>query len=182
MDAKDTRLIETRISSREIFNGQVVHLHVDTVRLPDGSQADREVVGHSGAVVVLPLTAGGEVVLVRQFRYPVGEILLELPAGKMDPGESPLQYASRELEEETGYRAADWRQICSFYTTPGFSNELLYMLEAKGLTAGEAHPDAEEFIDTVTVPLERARNMIRSGEIRDVKTIAGILAVFALEG
>jgi ADP-ribose pyrophosphatase len=112
----------------------------------------------------------------------VGEILLELPAGKMDPGESPLQCASRELEEETGYRAADWRQICSFYTTPGFSNELLYMLEAKGLTAGEAHPDAEEFIDTVTVPLERARNMIRSGEIRDVKTIAGILAVFALEG
>ncbi|HHY40320.1 MAG TPA: NUDIX hydrolase, partial [Syntrophaceticus sp.] len=147
------RLKEKLVSSQEIFQGRIIKVQLDTVELPNGKIAKREVVKHPGAVVILPLTNEGEVVMVRQYRHATGEILLELPAGKRDGGEEPLECARRELEEETGYTAEQWQVICSFYTSPGFCDELLYLILAKGLVKGEACPDEGEFIDVVTIPL-----------------------------
>jgi ADP-ribose pyrophosphatase len=181
MDDLETRLKETRLSSKPVFSGRMINVRVDTVLLPDGKQASREVVDHPGAVVVLPLTENQEVIMVRQFRYPVGEILWELPAGKRDGDEEPLNCARRELEEETGYQAREWRELFAFYTTPGFTNELLHLILARGLKVGDAHPDSEEFIEVIAIPLSDARRMIRRGEIRDAKTIIGILALEDVE-
>ena len=172
----EDRLKEKLVSSQEIFQGRIIKVQVDTVELPDGKTAKREVVKHPGAVVILPLTNEGEVVMVRQYRHATGEILLELPAGKRDGAEEPLECARRELEEETGYTAEQWQVICSFYTSPGFCDELLYLVLAKGLVKGEACPDEEEFIDVVTIPLAEAARMVLNGEIRDGKTCLGILA------
>ncbi|MFY9140799.1 MAG: NUDIX hydrolase [Thermacetogeniaceae bacterium] len=174
------RLKEKLVSSEEVFQGRIIKVQVDTVELPDGKTAKREVVKHPGAVVILPLTDEGEVVMVRQYRHAPGEILLELPAGKRDGGEEPLECAKRELEEETGYTAEQWQVICSFYTSPGFCDELLYLVLAKGLIKGEARPDEGEFIDVVTIPLAEAAQMVLSGEIKDGKTCLGILAGCAL--
>ena len=172
----EARLKEELFSTQEIFKGRIIDVQLDTVRLPDGKTATREVVKHPGAVVILPLTNEGEVVMVRQYRHATGEILLELPAGKRDGAEEPLECARRELEEETGYTAEQWQLICSFYTSPGFCDELLYLVLAKGLVKGEACPDEEEFIDVVTIPLAEAARMVLNGEIRDGKTCLGILA------
>lgn len=179
--ATDTRLKETTICSDSIFRGRIINVRVDTVRLPDGGEAKREVVEHPGAVVVVALNDKKEVIMVRQYRQATGEILLELPAGKRDRQEDPLDCARRELEEETGYGAKEWEVLCSFYTSPGFCNELLYLILARGLTGGEAHPDGEEFIDALTIPLNQARRMIMTGEIKDAKTILGIMAIYLLE-
>lgn len=157
----------------------MIRLRVDTVALPNGDTATREVIEHPGAVAVIALTGGGELLMVRQYRHATGEVLLEIPAGKRDPGESPLACAQRELEEETGYRAKQWRLLFSYYTTPGFSDELLYIIQASDLEKGEAHTDEEEFIEVVTVPVPEALDMVYRGEIRDAKTIIGILALFS---
>lgn len=177
----EARLKEEFVSSQEIFKGKVIKVQVDTVRLPDGNTAKREVVKHPGAVVVLPLTDKKEVVLVQQYRHATGEILLELPAGKRDMGEDPLTCARRELEEETGFRASQLRVLSSFYTSPGFCDELIYLVLAKGLLKGKACPDAGEFIDVVTLPLDEAVRMVLDGEIKDAKTGFGILASRDLE-
>jgi ADP-ribose pyrophosphatase len=174
--AVEARLKEKLISTQEIFKGRIIDVQVDTVCLPDGNTAQREVVKHPGAVVVLPLTDKKEVVLVRQYRHATGEILLELPAGKIDPGEEPLACARRELEEETGYRAAELTVLTSFYSSPGFCDELIRLVLAKGLTRGKACPDAEEFIDELTIPLDEAVRMVVDGEIKDAKTGFGLLA------
>jgi ADP-ribose pyrophosphatase len=177
----DARLKEEYVSSEEIFKGKIIGVQVDTVRLPDGKTARREVVKHPGAVVILPLTDNKEVVLVRQYRHATGEILLELPAGKRDGGEEPLVCARRELEEETGYQAQEMRVLTAFYTSPGFCDELIYLVMAKGLLKGEACPDDGEFIDVVTLPLDEAVRMVLDGEIKDAKTGLGILACRGLE-
>ncbi len=177
----EARLKEELVSTEEIFQGKIIKVQVDTVQLPDGKVAKREVVRHPGAVVILPLTDQGEVVMVRQYRHATGEILLELPAGKRDAGEEPLTCARRELEEETGFRAAKWRVLFSFYTSPGFCDELLYLVLAKGLQKGEAHPDDGEFIDAVTMPLDQVRQMALAGEFKDAKTVLGVLACSALD-
>jgi ADP-ribose pyrophosphatase len=177
----EARLKEKLVLSQEIFQGRIINVQVDTVELPDGKTAQREVVRHPGAVVIVPLTEQGEVVMVRQYRHPTGEILLELPAGKRDGDEAPLDCARRELEEETGYSANEWQVICSFYTSPGFCDELLYLVLAKGLVMGKAHPDEGEFIDVVTLPLAEACRMVLSGEIKDGKTCLGILVGCALK-
>lgn len=177
----EARLKEKYLSTEPVYDGRIIKVQVDTVLLPDGEKAKREVVKHPGAVVILPLTDRNEIVMVRQYRHPTGEVLLELPAGKRDGRESPLVCARRELEEETGLMASRWRVLLSFYTSPGFCDELLYLVLARGLTQGEPHPDDEEFIDVVTLPVDEAGRMVFSGEIRDAKTIIGILALKALE-
>lgn len=177
----DARLREQFLSTEQVFDGKIIKVQVDTVQLPDGKKAQREVVKHPGAVAIVPLTAQNEVVLVRQYRHATGEILQELPAGKIDDGESPLVCAKRELKEETGLTASCWRELFSFYTSPGFCNELLYMVLAQDLCQGEACLDEGEFLDVIKLPLDEVKQMILAGKIKDAKTITGIFALSALE-
>lgn len=170
-------LREKTISSQMIHRGKIVNLRVDSVELPNGKLAMREVVEHVGAVAVVPVTNEGEVLMVRQYRHPVGEILLEIPAGKLDPGEEPDHCIERELLEETGTVAEKTSLIFSFYTSPGFSDELLHIYVAEGLTYRGQQLDEDEFLELQRVPLEEAVEMIVRGEIKDAKTIVGILAV-----
>jgi ADP-ribose pyrophosphatase len=174
-------LREKTISTERIFEGKVIKLRVDTVSLPNGSTATREVIEHPGAVAVIALTGQGELLMVRQYRQATGEILLEIPAGKRDAGEDPLSCARRELEEETGCRAQEWKTLFSYFSTPGFSDELLYIVMATGLEQGVAHTDEEEFIEVETVPVAEALRMVYRGEIRDAKTIIGILVLCRLQ-
>lgn len=166
---------EKRVESRWIYRGQILDLKLDTVVLPNGKTAPREVVVHPGAVTVAALTDLGEVLLVRQFRYPVGEALWELPAGKLEKKEDPLECAKRELAEETGFGAREWKHVSTFYTTPGFSDEIMYMYLAKGLYKEERDADDDEFLQVKAVLLSMALEMVLSGEIKDAKTITGIL-------
>jgi ADP-ribose pyrophosphatase len=169
-------LAEKQLASDQIYTGKILNLRKDRVRLPDGREAVREVVEHPGAVAVVALDAEKNVYLVRQYRYPVGRILLEIPAGKLDPGEEPLACARRELAEETGLRALEWRLLATFYTTPGFSTELMHLFLATGLETFYAEADADEFLELEKLPLKEAINQTLDGTIRDAKSIAGILA------
>ncbi|NPV26247.1 MAG: NUDIX hydrolase [Firmicutes bacterium] len=166
---------EKTISSRRIYEGKMINLRIDTVALPDGAAAEREIVEHPGAVAVVALTAGGEILLVRQFRKPIDRVTLEIPAGKLKAQEDPFLCAQRELEEETGHQAKDWRLLFTYFTTPGFSDEIMYLYLAQGLTATEQCLDPDEFIEVVRAPIGQARQMITTGEIQDAKTIIGIL-------
>jgi ADP-ribose pyrophosphatase len=169
-------LQERRIEGRRVYEGRVVSLDVDRVCLADGGEATREVVRHPGAVVVVALTGDGHVVLERQFRYAAGEVLLELPAGTLAPGEDPLDCARRELAEETGFRARRWRALSVFYTAPGFTDERMHCFLAAGAARqGEARPEADERIEVVTVPLADAVAAMARGEVRDAKSIIGLL-------
>ncbi len=182
MDTKtETGLEERTISTERIFEGKMIRLRVDTVALPNGETATREVIEHPGAVAVIALTRQGDLLMVRQYRHATGETLLEIPAGKRDQGENPLACAQRELEEETGYRAQQWETLFSYFSTPGFSDELLYLMMATGLEQGEAHTDDEEFIEVVTVPVAEALQMVYRGEIRDAKSIIGILVLSRMQ-
>lgn len=173
MDREQPNLREEKIDGKTVYAGRILDLEVDRVLLPKGGEAFREVVRHPGAVVVLPLLADGRVVFVRQHRYPTGEVLLELPAGKLDPGEQPSLCAARELEEETGWRGAQIKDLGWFYTTPGFSDEVLHAFLATGLEAASDHtPDQDEAIEIVTWTVEQALGACRDGGIRDSKTIA----------
>jgi len=169
------RLEETALGSRRVFEGKIINLRVDEVELPNGQRATREVVEHPGAVAIAAVTEEGEIVLVRQFRKPAGEVLLEIPAGKLDPGEEPLECARRELAEETGITASSLKPLLRYYTTPGFSNEVIHLFGAAGLKKGEAAPDKDEFLEVVFLPLREALDMVREGKICDAKTIIGIL-------
>ena len=150
-------------------------MRLDDVILPNGKSSKREVVEHAGAVTVVAITNDQKVLLVKQYRYPVGEVLLELPAGGLNQGEAPLKCAKRELKEETGWEATDWEELPTFYTTPGFTNEKMYLFLAKNLTYTGQNLDEDEFIQVVSVPLDETLNMIQRGEIRDAKSIVGIL-------
>ena len=171
----DNILFEQVKSTSPIFAGKILKLRVDTVKLPNGREATREVIEHAPAVAIVPITDDGQVVFVRQYRYPVGEVLLEVPAGKLDDGELPHECASRELEEETGFTARSMEEVGAFYTTPGFSNELMHLFIARGLSRHAPRPDEDEFISTELIPIERALDMAKSGQIRDAKTLAGLL-------
>ena len=166
---------ERRITSEDIFSGGIIRVSVDTVSLPDGTSARREVARHPGAAVIVPLTDDEEVVLAWQFRYPLGRHLLELPAGKLEKGEEPQVTAARELLEETGYRAREWESLLEMETSPGFCDERAYVFVARGLVY-EGHPgEAGEFVSVEKIPLTRALEMIFSGELTDAKTVAGLL-------
>lgn len=170
---RDDRLLEKKIGGERIYEGRILDLEVDRVLLASGNEAAREVVRHRGAVVVLPLHEDRKIELVRQYRYPMGEILLELPAGKLDPGEEPIVCAGRELAEETGWKPTEIHELGWFYTTPGFTDEVLHAFIATPLeTAPEVSQDPDEAIDNVTMTVEEALNACRDGSIRDSKTIA----------
>jgi len=159
----------------EIYRGKIVSLHVDTLRLPSGRSTIREVVLHPGGVVAVPVLDDGRLLLIRQFRYPLQQYILEFPAGKLDSNQSPLDTIKRELEEETGYRAESWSHECSFYTSPGISNEILHLYLARGLTPLGQRLEEGEHITVAIHSLDQCLLKIRSGEISDGKTVLGVL-------
>ncbi len=169
-----------RISSRRAYSGRVISLDVDTVRFPDGQVGELEMVRHPGASAIVPFLSdpAGEdpqLLLLRQYRYAAEQVLWEVPAGRLDPDESPLACAHRELLEETGCRAARMEHLFTMYTTPGFTDEKIHLFMAVGLTAGEANREADEFIELERVPLSKALAMVEEGVIRDAKTALAIL-------
>lgn len=163
------------LNSTTVYDGRVVGLRVDRVIEPGGVEAAREVVSHSGSVVVLPLLEGGRVLLVRQFRYAARKSLWELVAGRIEPGERPAAAALRELREETGYVARSLRPVISFYSSPGFLEERMFLFEARGLAAAEAQPEADERIRVARFTRVQLRQMLRSTKIEDAKTLVGLL-------
>lgn len=167
---------ETAVERHEvIYRGKIVDLDVDTVRLHSGRTVIREVVRHPGGVVAVPVLEDGKLLLIRQFRYPLQKYILEFPAGKLDSGQSPLETAKRELEEETGFQAASMHQEFAFYTSPGICNEVIHMFVATGLTEVTQRLEEGEHITVESHSLDECLQMIKSGEIRDGKTIMGIL-------
>jgi ADP-ribose pyrophosphatase len=169
------KLEEKTIQSERIFEGKIVNLRIDTVELPDGKHAKREIVEHKGAVAVVPLLDTSKVVMVKQYRQPTGQVLMEIPAGTLDKAEDAETCARRELIEETGYSAGKLTRMFSTYLSPGYSNEMLHTYLAEDLTPARAETDEDEFIEAVTIELEYAVDMIRSGEIKDAKTVCGLL-------
>lgn len=169
----DSPLKETRIDGEMVYDGRFLKVARDRVRLPDGKVSDREFIRHPGAVVILPLFDDGRVLLERQFRYPLGREFIELPAGKIDPGEAALACAKRELEEETGYSAAEWHFVCTIHNAIAYSDEHLDLFLARGLSAGQARLDEGEFLETFTATVPDMLGMVRSGQITDVKTVIG---------
>jgi len=169
-------LTETTLNSKRIYEGRIVCLRVDDVAMPGGRTAKREVVEHSGAVAMVALLPGPQVILVRQFRYPAAQELLEIPAGTLEENEEPVECARRELMEETGYAAGEMAHLVSFYTTPGFATEKLHVFLATDLSPASAEADEDEEIETSTVGWAEAIAMCLDGRICDAKTIAGILA------
>lgn len=176
MRSRDAGLVERFVSKKTVWRGRAVDFRVDTVRLPNDKLATREYLDHPGAVGVLPFVDKDTVVMVRQYRHPVGEVTLEMPAGKLDPRESPLACVKRELHEETGYTARKMTPLLRYWPTPAFANEILHLYVAEGLTAGAMHTDDDEFLRCVTVPFKKAIKMALNGEIKDSKTIIGLLA------
>ena len=166
---------EEKLSSRSVFEGRVVSVRVDEVRLPGGGSAVREVVDHRPAVVIVPLDECDRVIMVRQYRYAVGETLLEAPAGIVEEGEEPCETAQRELQEEVGLIAGDLRKLGEFWATPGFCNEMMHAYVARDLRHSVLDADDDENITVVAVPMAEAVDMIASGKIRDAKTIAALL-------
>ncbi|SHI69525.1 ADP-ribose pyrophosphatase [Anaerovibrio lipolyticus DSM 3074] len=169
-------LIEIKESSENIFDGNLLHVRKDKVKLPNGGTAYREWIKHPGAAAVIPVTEDGQVILVRQYRYPIDEVTLEIPAGKLDmPGEDPLECAKRELSEETGYTAKEYKFLTKLATCVGFCNEVIYTYAAQGLEPGKQHTDEDEFINVVKLPLSEAVAMVEDGRINDAKSVTAIL-------
>lgn len=169
------KLIEVQLTSEKIYQGRILNVRKDRVRLPNGGEAFREVVEHPGAVAIVALDNEKNVYLVRQYRYPVKRVLLEIPAGKLDCGEEPLACARRELAEEVGLEASEWQLLATFYTTPGFSNERMYLFMATGLKTCHEEADADEFLELERMPLKNAITQTLNGTIQDAKSIAGLL-------
>lgn len=169
------------MASKNIYTGRVVTLNIETVTLPNGVTVDLETIRHPGAAAVVPMKADGTVVLIRQFRHAAAGFIYEIPAGKLNPGEAPLQCAERELEEEIGYRAASLTLLSSIFTAPGFADEVIHVYKATGLTPGRQHLDRDEVLDVVEMPLAEAMRKIEDGTIRDAKTIVGLQAVYLRE-
>jgi ADP-ribose pyrophosphatase len=166
---------ERVIESKRIFEGSICALRVDTVRLEDGRTATREIIEHAPVVAMVPVEADGTVVLIRQFRLATGGVMLEIPAGIVDPGEDAVTAAQRELREETGLRAAKLTQIGEFFASPGFLTELMTIFLAEGLEPAPLDADEDEDIVIRRVSLDEAVRLVEAGEIKDAKSVAGIL-------
>lgn len=175
---EDLNLEEKKLSSELIFDGRVVHLYVDHVRLPDGKTAEREYMRHIGAVCVLPLAEDGTVYCVRQYRYPHAEVLTEIPAGKLESKtEDHAEAALRELREETGFSCGKLTHMGKIYTSPAILDEVIDCYLAEELTAGETHFDEDEFLAPEPIPLDRLVEMVQAGEIPDAKTQLAVMRV-----
>ena len=163
-------LEEKKLSSEEIFDGVAIHLFRDEILLPNGNKGVREVIRHPGAVCVIPVTEDGDVIFVNQFRYAFNKVTLEVPAGKLEKGEDPLEAAMRELSEETGLSAKNVVYLGELYTTPALIDEVIHMYLATDLVEGKQHLDEDEFINTLRMPLSKAVQKVMNGEIKDAKT------------
>ena len=170
-----SRLKETKISSEQKFKGRLIDLYLDQVELPNGETSTREWIDHPGAVCIIPILPDGKICLIRQFRYGPGEEFIEIPAGKLDAGEVPLDCAYRELEEETGYRTNKLTFLTNIHPAIGFSNEKMWMYLAEELELSKKKLDEDEFLELLPTPLNKALEWVFSGKITDVKTIIGIM-------
>ena len=171
----DAHLTETKVSSESVFDGKLLHVRRDTVRLPDGSLATREYVVHPGAVLIVPVLPDGRLVVLRQYRYPVGSVFIEFPAGKLDPGETALATGQRELAEEAGYTAAAWTPLARVHSVVGYSDESIEFFVAEELTDVGAKPDDGEFLEIVTMSPDEMLDALDCGAITDAKTVAALL-------
>jgi ADP-ribose diphosphatase len=172
----------SKISSRRVYTGRVINVDIDTVRFPNGSTGELEIVRHPGASAVVPFLSDPssddpQILLIKQYRYAAEDFIWEIPAGKLDGDEDPLVCARRELLEETGCTAEDIEPLCTFYTTPGFTDELIHTFMATGLTRGTVAHEKDEFMSLETVTLSHALELIRTGELKDAKSALAILYV-----
>ena len=174
-DSEDPHLREETLHSEQVYRGHFLDVRRDQVRLPDAGTATREYIVHPGAVMVVPLLEDGRLVMERQWRYPLGRAMLEFPAGKLELGEPPLSCGMRELAEETGYRAAEWARAALVHNAIAYSNEGIEIWFARGLTLGERHLDAGEFLDVVTASVEELEVLAGRGELSDAKTLIGLM-------
>lgn len=170
------KLIETKIEGEIIYNGKILRLERDKVILENGNNAYREVVRHNGGACIVAVTKDNEILFVKQYRYPLNKVVMEIPAGKLEPNEHPEICAKRELREETG-AIGEVEYLTEIYPTPGYSSEIIYIYAAFNVEIGSLSLDEDEFIDVVKVDIDSALEMIKSGEIKDAKTIVGILLV-----
>lgn len=166
---------EKKLSEKIVFQGSFLTIRKDAVGLPSGAEASREWVVHPGAVTILAVTDENKIVMVKQYRYPIESHTWELPAGKLSTNEDPMECAKRELQEETGYLAQDWKLLYTFFTTPGFSNEIMYLYLARGLQKGLPSPDEDEFVHGQEFSRDEIKNMIEKQEINDAKTLIGVM-------
>lgn len=173
---------EKMLSKKELFSGRVFKMELHKVELPDGSESEREIILHNGGACVVAVDDNDDIYLVSQFRYPFKEELLELPAGKINEGETSIECALRELEEETGHMAESMQLISESYATPAYCGEVLSIYLARGLTKLEQHLDPGEFLDVIKMPFEKAYRMVMDGRIKDAKTQIGILKAALLMG
>jgi len=173
--SKGSDLTEHFVAGDLVFDGNLLKVRRDRVRLPDGTEGWREYIRHPGAVAMLALFDDGGVLLERQFRYPSRREFIEIPAGKLEPGEPPLETAKRELLEETGYLAAEWTRLGVIHTAIGYTDEAIELFLAKGLTHQAAQLDAGEFLEVLRVPFDEALAMVRDGRITDAKSVVGLL-------
>ena len=172
--------VEKTIHKNYVYKGKILNLRADDAQLPDGKPCKREIIEHSGGACVLYVEEG-KVLFVRQYRYAYGESIYEIPAGKLEPNEPPMSAATRELEEEAGVIAKDLELLHVMYPTPGYTNEKIYIYYAKQGAKTDRHLDEDEFLDTVWIPLPKAKQMLLNGEIKDGKTIVALQAYFLKE-
>lgn len=172
---QDAHLTEHTLNSKRVYEGSFIRVQRDEVRLPDGKQAVREYVLHPGAVMIVAVLPDGRLVLERQYRHPVKRVMIEFPAGKLDPGEGGLRCAQRELLEETGYTAKRWARAGVMHPVIGYADEFIEIWFADGLMAGERHLDEGEFLDVFAATQQELEDWVRDGELTDVKTIVGMM-------
>lgn len=170
-----SHLNEKTIETKTIYEGKIIEVHVESVQLPNGKEGMREVVKHPGAVAVIPKMDDGKYLFVRQFRKPLDRTIVEIPAGKLEKGEDPKETAKRELYEETGYTCQQLNHIISFYTSPGFANEIIHLYEASNLTEGVQQTDEDEFVDVLKLTLDEAQELVEQQQIIDAKTAYAVL-------
>lgn len=178
MESNQEQFEEKTVSVQRIHEGRIISVREDTVTLPSGRTAKREIVEHKGAVAIVPIKDNGRIVMVRQYRKPAEDVLLEIPAGGLNEGEDPQECAARELMEECGLRASTLTPLFECFLAPGYSTELMYGFLAEGLEEADASPDEDENLEIVEYSLEEALQLVDAGQIRDSKTLVGILAYY----